>query len=317
MSHIAHYDPQQNIDMALTKLKYIGICLLLRSEGDRVVDTTKELKKYLLEIENIFSWSIFCNWKIGEKVCPEKLLEKLAFPNVTKTYFLKCLHRLFLLWPILPSPLLAGRPHSTMSCDCQLVACVHCPQCNVICHCAVVALQTKSVQMAQEASQHHYHHQSQPQPTGFFKGEALLDFRAAVTLTGWGAGRHPDRLSRAPESSQTLFWGKLIWIILGVYTHAYDIRIRAWTTACVCVSQRESAKTDTETARAALRDGVTLCQKAAALFHTVSFSNTKAYAGKNIFLFWLFTLCPYFFWVHGCTHTFFYLIRLQMMWNKK
>lgn len=39
-------------------------------------------------------------------------------------------------------PLLAGQPHSTMSCDCQLVAYVHCPQCKVICHCVATALQT-------------------------------------------------------------------------------------------------------------------------------------------------------------------------------
>lgn len=39
-------------------------------------------------------------------------------------------------------PALARQPHSKMSCDCQLVAYVHCPQCKVICHCTALAPQT-------------------------------------------------------------------------------------------------------------------------------------------------------------------------------
>lgn len=38
-------------------------------------------------------------------------------------------------------PLLAWQPHSCMSCECQLVARVHCLRWKVICHCAAVALQ--------------------------------------------------------------------------------------------------------------------------------------------------------------------------------
>lgn len=55
-------------------------------------------------------------------------------------------------WPFLGSltyfaasaahPLLAGQPHSTMSCDCRFASYVHCPQCKVICHCVASALQT-------------------------------------------------------------------------------------------------------------------------------------------------------------------------------
>lgn len=86
-------------------------------------------------------------------------------------------------------PVLARQPHSKMSCDCQLVAYVHCPQCKVICHCICLSPPDKRVQMAR---QQHRHYQN--------PGAALLDGRAAVTLTSSGAERHSRRLRLALAS---------------------------------------------------------------------------------------------------------------------
>lgn len=125
-----------------------------------------------------------------------------------------------------------------MSCDCHLVAYVHCPQCKVICHCVAAALQTNvskwhssSTIITTTTTTTKVH------PSQCVFGTALLDGRAAVTLTGSSAERHSLRLRLALASSQTPLWGKLIWIILHVYAHAYDIRIRSWTTAPVRVCE--------------------------------------------------------------------------------
>lgn len=187
-------------------------------------------------------------------------------------------------------PLLAGQPHSTMSCECQLVSYVHCPQCKVICHCIALALQ-KNVSKWHSSST--IITTTKVHPSHCFFGAALLDGRAAVTLTGSSAEIHSHRLRLALTSSQTPLWGKLIWIILHVYTHGYDIRIRSWTSAsvwvCVWVIERVQNLLLRLSMLLCETGAVTLCQKAAASIHNVSSSNTKAYGEKHILLFWHFS----------------------------
>lgn len=182
-------------------------------------------------------------------------------------------------------PLLAGQPHSTMSCECQLVAYVHCLQCKVICHCIALALQKN---VSKWHSSRTIITITKVHPSHCFFGATLLDGRAAVTLIGSSTERHSHRLRLALASSQTPLWGKLIWIILHVYTHGYDIRIRFWTS---WVIERVQSLLLRLSMLLCETDAVTLCQKAAASIHNVSSSNTKAYGEKHILLFWRFPLC--------------------------
>lgn len=145
-----------------------------------------------------------------------------------------------------------------MSCDCGLVASVHCLHCKVICHCSVSALQTNVSKW----------HSSRAIVTprvlpseGLFGGSSARVAELFVTLTSSGAERHSHRLRLVSASSQTPIWGKLIWIIPPCL-HAFLWHKDRTTASASRVSHRESAKCVTETARC--RFVRRLCQKAAA-----------------------------------------------------
>ena len=90
----------------------------------------------------------------------------------------------------------------------------------------------------------------------FSKSSAALSLKSppCSQVSGSIAERHSPWVRLAVASSQAPLWGKLIWIILHVYSHAYDIRIPSWATASVhvCVCHGAGAKSVSGTVHAAL-----------------------------------------------------------------